>query len=234
MTRDEEGTARRPIVAIDGPAGAGKSTVARRLARKLDYLYIDTGAMYRALALAAIRAGVDLDDAAAVVECAGRQKISFRNSDEGQRVLLNGEEVECQIRTAEISEASSRVSRWGPVRDQLVALQRRVAAGGGVVMEGRDIGTVVFPDAELKIFLTAGVSERARRRAAELQACGMAVDLDSVEREVTERDRRDSEREIAPLKRAPDAVEVVTDGMTIDQVIEHLASLALALERREA
>jgi cytidylate kinase len=221
----------RPIVAIDGPAGAGKSTVARRLAARLGYVYIDTGAMYRAVALAAERQGVASDDPEGLAHLAAGLRLEFVPGGERPRLLVDGEDVSRAIRTPAMSRASSEVSRWPGVRAAMVAQQRRLAAEGGVVMEGRDIGTVVFPDARAKIFLTATPEERGRRRAEELAVRGEAVDLEQVVREVAERDRRDMERKHSPLRRAEDAVEFVTDGLTIDEVVDRLAGL---VREREA
>lgn len=217
----------RPIVAIDGPAGAGKSTVARRLAATLGYTYIDTGAMYRAVALAAARRNVPLDDAERLSALASDLRFAFANG-ERPRLLVNGEDVSGEIRTPEISRGSSLVSRWPGVRAALVRQQQRMGEAGGVVMEGRDIGTVVFPNARVKIFLTATVEERARRRCAEMEG---SPSLEEVRREVEERDRRDMEREHSPLRKADDAVEFYTDGLTIDEVVERLAGL---VREREA
>jgi len=220
----------RPIVAIDGPAGAGKSTVARRLARRLGYLYIDTGAMYRAVALAARRAGVDPDDGEALGDLAERLQFALAADGDSPRLLVDGEDVSDAIRTPEISRGSSLVSRWPRVRAALVAEQRRMGAGGGVVMEGRDIGSVVFPEARAKVYLTASVEERARRRTEELRARGEAVDPAEVLREVRERDERDCGRAHSPLCCACDAVEFSTDGLTIEEVVEGLAALVRARE----
>jgi cytidylate kinase len=216
----------RPIVAIDGPAGAGKSTVARMLARRLGYAYIDSGAMYRAVALFALRRSVPLDDAERLAELARELRFEFLpGRGDRPRVLVNGEDVSAAIRTPEIDTASSRVSQWRGVRSALVAEQQRMGAEGGVVMEGRDIGTVVFPQARAKIYLVASPEERARRRAKELAARGQRVDLAQVLGEVVERDRRDMEREHSPLFRAKDATEFLTDGLTIEQVVDGLEAL---------
>jgi cytidylate kinase len=215
----------RPIVAIDGPAGAGKSTTARLLARRLGYVYIDSGAMYRAVALAAARAGVSTSDEAGLTRLASALELEFVPDGERPRLRMGGEDVSAAIRTPEISRASSEVSRWPGVRCAMVTQQRRMAAEGGVVMEGRDIGTVVFPHARVKVFLTATADERARRRATEMAGHGAAADLDGVRREVVERDRRDMEREHSPLRRAPDAVELVTDGLSVEEVVERLAAI---------
>ena len=220
-----------PVVAIDGPAGAGKSSVARAVAARLGYVYIDTGAMYRAVALEASRRGISFEDEAALGELARGLNMEFVPNGERPPLLVNGEDVSQLIRSPEISQASSRVSQWSEVRAAMVEQQHRMVAAGeervpGAVMEGRDIGTVVFPDARCKIYLTATPGERARRRAAEMAARGEAVDLAEVERAVVERDRRDMEREHSPLRKAEDAAEVVTDGLTLEQVVDRLEQLA--------
>jgi cytidylate kinase len=192
--------------------------------------------MYRAVALAALRGGVSQDDEARLGELARSLRMEFAPDGDRPRLLMNGEDVSALIRTPELSQGSSRVSQWSAVRAAMVEQQRRMAAAcagraAGAVMEGRDIGTVVFPDARCKIFLTATPRERARRRAEEMQAHGERVDVAEVERAVIERDRRDMEREHSPLRQAEDAVEVVTDGLTLEQVVERL--VALARERVE-
>jgi len=204
------------IVAIDGPAGAGKSTLARRVAAKLGAVYIDTGAMYRAVALAALRSGIPLDDAERLEALAGQADIGFEPG--GSRVLLDGEDVSEAIRKPEISPASSRVSAIPGVRRALVSKQREMAASGSVVMEGRDIGTVVFPGAEVKIFLDANPEVRAARRVRELEEKGPAPPAAEIAREIRERDRRDSTRADSPLTRAPDAVLLDTTALSLDEV----------------
>lgn len=206
-------------MAIDGPTAAGKSTVAREIARRLGYAYLDTGAMYRAVALAAQRRGTDLSDHAALTRLARGLAIEFTGAPDGGRVLVDGEDVTDAIRSPEVSEASSRVSTIPGVREAMVARQRVLAAAGGVVMEGRDIGTVVLPDAEVKVFLTASLDARAGRRHAELLARGVAVTLDEVRRQVADRDRRDETRAHSPLRPAPDAVTVDTTDLTLAQAI---------------
>jgi cytidylate kinase len=203
----------RMIVAIDGPAGAGKSTIARRVADRSGFLYIDTGAMYRAVALAALRAAVPLDNQTALARIADEAQIEL-----GASVMLNGEDVSEAIRTPEVSQAASKVSAAPGVRVALVRKQQAMGARNRAVMEGRDIGTVVFPRAEVKIFLTASPEERARRRVEELRAKGVAADHADVAREMRERDLRDSTREVSPLRKADDAVEVDTTGLTLEQV----------------
>ncbi len=198
------------VIAIDGPAGAGKSTVARAAAERLGFTYLDTGAMYRAIAVAA-NGGAD---AAAIARAAQLEL--------GERVLLDGEDVTERIREPWVSEAASRVSSDPAVREALVAQQQRILAEGDWVAEGRDIGTVVAPDAEVKVFLTADPAERARRRAAEL-----GTDPDVVARDQALRDERDRNREHAPLVAAPDAVPVDTTGLSLDQVVEQIVTLAV-------
>lgn len=219
----------RPIVAIDGPAGAGKSTVTRNVAAALGYLVLDTGAIYRSVALAARNAQVDWADARAVAaiasELACRNAIEFRAlSTSGQSVLLDGLDVSAAIRTQEIAEGASRVSSIPEVRAALLELQRAVGRAGGVVVEGRDIGSVVFPDAEAKFFLTASVEVRAQRRLDELLARGERADFERVANEVRDRDERDRNRAIAPLIQAPDAHLVDSSHMTIDEVVQHIVA----------
>ena len=205
------------VIAIDGPAGAGKSTVARALAAKLGFTYLDSGAMYRCVALAALRRGADLDDAAAMAELAGSIAISL----EGERVELDGEDVSAAIREPEVSEASSRVSVHPGVREAMVARQRELIAAGRYVAEGRDIGTVVSPEAPLNVFLTASAEERARRRSAQL-----GEDPETVLAAQRERDRRDETREHSALRAAADAVEIDTTGFSQDEVVARIAVLA--------
>jgi cytidylate kinase len=205
------------VIAIDGPAGAGKSTVARRLAEALGFTYLDSGAMYRSLALAALRAGIDVDDAAGLGMLARRVQLTLDRDAVG----LDGEDVSAAIRTPEVSAAASRVSVHPPVREAMVERQRELIAAGRYVAEGRDIGTVVSPDSPLKIFLTASDAERARRRAAE-----SGEDEADVLAAQAERDSRDREREIGALRPASDAVELDTTGLDIDEVVARVAELA--------
>ena len=216
------------VVAIDGPAGAGKSTAARLLAQRLGFFLLDTGAIYRSLALLARREGIDWSDGERLGERAARLVVRFHDGDGEQRVIVDEQDVSQAIRTPEISGGASRVSALPAVRAALLELQRTIARQGGCVVEGRDIGTVVLPWAPLKFFVTASVQERARRRHAELAARGQAADMAQVEAEIRERDHRDETREVAPLRRADDALLVDTSNMTIDQVVAHLEQVARA------
>lgn len=216
---------KRPVVAIDGPAGSGKSTVARMLAKRLGFTHVDTGALYRGVALLAIRAKVPLTDETAVAAAAHDAKLEFRQLEDGNLLHINGENVHRQIRTEEVSQASSKVSAYPSVRALLLGFQRELGKNGGIVLEGRDIGTVVFPDAGVKVFLTASIEARAKRRTMELAAKGTAVELDRVMAEMAQRDKQDSERPISPLKQAADAVLVDTSSMSIESVLDHLESL---------
>ena len=217
------------IIAIDGPAGAGKSTVARRVAIATGFTYLDTGAMYRTIALHVRREGIAVDEEGRIVELANRVRISFSplGEDETQRVYSEEEEITSLIRTPDMSEITSQIASLGGLRKVVVELQREMAIVGerGVVLEGRDIGTVVFPNADLKIFLTASVEERSRRRLQELLTKGAEADSEAIRREIIERDARDSGRKESPLKRAEDAHEVVTDGLTIEEAVERILEL---------
>jgi len=206
------------IIAIDGPSGAGKSTLAKRLARELGFTYLDTGALYRALALKVLRQGVDLADDARMAELLSSTAIDLREERGKLVVLMDGQDVAGDIRTPEVSQTASKASALGSVRARLLELQRDLGKRGSVVAEGRDIGTVVFPDAEVKIFLDASVGERARRRYQELRAAGRSVQLEETLQEMEERDRRDSERDLAPLCQAADAVRVDSSAADAEQV----------------
>ncbi len=213
------------VIAIDGPAGAGKSTIAKLVAKELNAIYIDTGAMYRAMALYLLRSHIDIEDEKALNECVASADISIRFVDGEQQVLLNGENVNSLIRTEEVSGMASVSSAKSVVRVKLVDLQRRLAEDNDVVMDGRDIGTHVLPNAKPKIYLTASSKVRARRRYDELTAKGETCDLETIEKDIIERDERDKNREISPLRQAEDAVLIDTSDMTIDQVKEKIISL---------
>jgi len=223
---------RELIIAIDGPSGAGKSTLSKLLARTLGYTNIDTGAMYRCVALASQRRRIDVADAAALAELCALLQIEFVRGDGEERVLLDGEDVTAAIRTPEVSLLTSRVAACPAVREALVRLQRDMGACGGVVLEGRDIGTVVFPAAEVKFFLLASARERGRRRFEELSAKGLAVDLEQTVAEVEARDAADSAREHAPLLQAADAVPIDSTRLSIDEVLAEMLRIVQA--RRQA
>jgi cytidylate kinase len=211
-------------VAIDGPAGAGKSTVAKRLADELGFVLVDTGALYRAVALAAQRSNLDWDDEGPVAELAqalvGRRALSFaRDPERGIRVQLDGEDVTDAIRAADIGMGASTVSAYPAVRAALLDLQRQAGISGGVVLEGRDIGTVVFPDAELKFFLTADAGVRAKRRFDELAAKGADISLEQTLADVSRRDQQDTTRAVAPLREAEDSTRIDSSDMTVDQAV---------------
>lgn len=212
-------------IAIDGPAGAGKSTIAKKIAEKLKIVYIDTGAMYRTVGLAAVRSGIDPKDEKGVCGILDSIDIEIAHGDDGQIVYLNGTDVSREIRTPEISVAASDVAVIAKVREKLVELQRSLAEKTDVVMDGRDIGTFVLPDAGIKIFLTASSDERAARRFAELREKGENVTLDEVKRDMEYRDKNDSSRSIAPLKAAHDSIRVDTTGKTLDESVEMILDI---------
>jgi cytidylate kinase len=223
---------RRPIVvAIDGPAGAGKSTVSKRLTSLLGYRLLDTGALYRSVALSAKRRGVSYDDAGALAAIAAGLVVNFQLDGMTNRVFLSGEDVSAAIRTPEVSEGSSIVSAVPEVRAALLQLQRELAGKGGVVAEGRDVGTVVLPDAGAKFFLTASDEVRARRRVEELRAAGIAAMYDETLAEMRRRDERDSSRAAAPLVCAPDAIVVDSSVLAIDEVVDQMVQIVRERER---
>lgn len=212
-------------VAIDGPAGAGKSTVARKTAEKLGFLYVDTGALYRAIGLYMLQNGVDPGDAGAVIPLLKTLTVSLKYCDGEQRVFLCGTDVSDLIRTDDVSLAASRVSAIPEVRSFLLSLQRDLAKENNVLMDGRDIGTVVLPDAQVKVFLTASAEERAERRYLQLIRSGAKADYEEVLEDLKQRDYNDTHRAIAPLKPAPDAVLMDTTGETLEQSVAHLIRL---------
>ncbi|GAA0458838.1 (d)CMP kinase [Alkalibacillus silvisoli] len=212
-------------VAIDGPAAAGKSTVAKKIAKKLDYLYLDTGAMYRALTLKALRESIDLEDEQALAKLSSEIKISFKHKEEQQDVLLNGEDVTKSIRKTDVTNNVSIASKHRLVREQMVDMQRDLANEVNVVVDGRDIGTYVLPDAEVKVFLVASVQERAERRHKENIKSGINSDLEQLKAEIERRDQIDSQREMAPLTKADDAVEIDTTSKSIEDVCNQILTI---------
>ncbi len=213
------------IIALDGPAGSGKTTTAKRLAEKLSYVYIDTGAMYRAVTLAWMRSGLEINDkyAAKLVDSI---KVELVNKGNGQLTYLDGKDVSDEIRTTEVTKLVSPVSAMPYVREKMVAMQREMGFKGGVVMDGRDIGTAVFPNADLKIFLIASIDARAERRTKEMLEKGMDANVEDIKQQIIDRDNYDSSREYSPLKKADDAIEIDTSNMTIDDQVDSIYNLA--------
>lgn len=217
-------------IAIDGPAGSGKSTIARILSHKLGFIYVDTGAMYRAIALYCLRQGLKAEEEEKIERLLPQIEVSIAYEEGNQVVYLNGENVSDQIRTPQVSAMTSPVAAYGPVREKLLELQRRLARENDVVMDGRDIGTHVLPDAELKIYLTASVETRALRRYKELEEKGDKTPLTEIEESIRQRDERDMNREIAPLKQAEDAYFLDSSDLTIDEVVAKIEDIARGKE----
>lgn len=213
-------------IAIDGPAGAGKSTIAKLAAKELGFIYIDTGAMYRTIALYLLRADVDCEDSAALEKALREIEVEIGYSDGAQQLILNGENVTDLIRTEEVSQMASISSAKPSVRQKLLQLQRGAAEKYNVIMDGRDIGTVILPHAQLKIYLTASIEERARRRYEEMKAKGVSCDLAEIEADIAERDERDMNREVSPLRQAEDAVLIDSSHMTVEEVCQEICELA--------
>ncbi len=212
-------------IAIDGPAGAGKSTIAKQLAKELSFIYVDTGAMYRSMALYFMRNGIAKEDEAAISDACKTVEVSIAYEDGEQQVLLNGENVSKEIRKEEVGKMASATSVYKEVRKKLVELQQKLAADKDVIMDGRDIGTCVLPNAQVKIYLTASVETRAERRYQELQEKGAACDLEVIKKDIADRDYQDMHREISPLKQAEDAILVDSSDMGIEEVVETIKNI---------
>jgi len=224
---------RRPVVAIDGPAGSGKTTTAKLVAERLGFIHLDTGAMYRAVTLKVLRSGIDLSDLEEITGLLESTRVSLEAGEQRARILLDGEDVTAEIRSPEVTRLVSRVSSLRPVREAMVREQRRMGRDGGIVLEGRDIGTVVFPDAEVKIFLSADLDERVRRRLAELSTQGMSASAGELRREIQERDRMDSTREQSPLRRATDAIELDTSRLSVEEQVQLVTEHVRAMIKEE-
>jgi CMP/dCMP kinase len=217
---------RKIVIAIDGPAASGKSTTARLVAERLGYLHIDTGAMYRVVTLRVLEERIPLNDVDRITSLAEQLRIRLERAENANRVFVDNRDVTREIRTESVTQSVSAVSSYPRVRGILVREQRRIAQGGGVVLEGRDIGTVVLPNADLKIFMVAEVAERVRRRKSELEAVGVSVESATLQEEILERDRLDSTREASPLRKAAGAIEVDTSRMTIEQQVQFVVDKA--------
>lgn len=212
-------------VAIDGPASAGKSTVAKLVAKQFNYVYCDTGAMYRAITLKALQAGVSLDNVDEISKIVKSSKITFAPSNDGQRVFIDGDEITQEIRQEDVTNSVSAVAAIADVRKELSDQQKQIALNGGIVMDGRDIGSTVLPDAEVKIFLVASVEERAQRRYKENIQKGINTPLDELQLEIEARDYKDSHRKISPLTKAKDAIEIDTTSLSIEEVVSEIAKV---------
>jgi cytidylate kinase len=212
-------------IAIDGPAGAGKSTIAKEIAKKINFVYVDTGAMFRSMALYLLNNNIDPENEELVSSSCPDMDITITYVDGEQQVILNGENVSGKIRTEEVGKTASTIAKYGAVRTKLLELQRALASKEQVIMDGRDIGTAVLPNAELKVYLTASSDERARRRVKQLEENGMEADFEEIKADIIKRDEQDMNREIAPLKQADDAVLVDSSDMSVEEVVNHIVSL---------
>lgn len=221
---------KRAVIAIDGPAAAGKSTIARKVAQQLGYTYIDTGAMYRAVTLQALKEGVSLREEEQLQQLLQRMTLRLQPEENMQRVFIDDEDVTESLRSSEVTNAVSTVAQYSKVREIMVEKQQKLAAQGGVVMDGRDIGTEVLPDADIKIFMTASVEERAERRYLENQSRGIHTSLEELQKEIAERDAQDMNRDVSPLRQAKDALLIDTTGQSIEQITEKIVQMTKGLE----
>ena len=221
---------KRAVIAIDGPAAAGKSTIARKVAQQLGYTYIDTGAMYRAVTLQALKKGVSLQREEDLKRLLQEMKLRLQPEENMQRVFIDDEDVTESLRSSEVTNAVSTVAQYSKVREIMVEKQQKLAAQGGVVMDGRDIGTEVLPDADIKIFMTASVEERAERRYLENQSRGIHTSLEELQKEIAERDAQDMNRDVSPLRQAKDARLIDTTGQSIEQITEKIVQMTKGLE----
>jgi cytidylate kinase len=210
------------IIAIDGPAGAGKSTVSKTLAKKLNYIYLDTGALYRALAYKTLKLKISLDDVSALADLCSNTNVVLKNINGQMKVYVDGEDVEEKIRTEEVGLAASKISTFAVVRERLLNLQREAGAEGGIVAEGRDMGSVVFPHADYKFYLDANLEERIKRRHKELLEKSVSVEYKSIQKDMFARDKQDKQREIAPLKAPDDAIIINSDNLSVPEVVEKI------------
>jgi cytidylate kinase len=224
MSGDYIDMAENLVITIDGPAGAGKSTISKILAKKLDYIYLDTGALYRALAYKALKLNIDLNDVASLKDLCLKTDVFLKNVNGHMRVFVDGEDVEDKIRTEEVGLAASKISTYAVIREKLLDLQREAGVRGGIIAEGRDMGSVVFPGADFKFYLDAGVDERARRRHKELKIKGISAEYQSIQRDIIARDQQDKQRELAPLKAPEGAIVIDSDNLSIEKVVEKIFS----------
>ncbi len=221
------------VIAIDGPAASGKSTTSKLTAKRLGYLHVDTGAMYRAMTLKIIESGVDVSDTVRITEIARKTAIRLEDYDDELKIFLDGRDVTKNIRSQAVTKNVSAVSALKDVREVMVREQRQMGKNGGIVLEGRDIGTVVFPDADVKIFMVADVEERARRRAKELEKQGTQIPFEQLVNEIIERDQKDSQRDISPLRKADDAHILDTSNLTIEEQVDFIVTIAKELIHQE-
>lgn len=218
---------KRIVIAIDGPAGSGKSSIARVVAKKLEFLYVDSGAIYRAYTLQCLKEGIDIDDSNDMIGFLKRTAVTVKNHDDAQNIFVNGAEVSNEIRSLQVTAKVSSLSEKEKIREEVTRKLRKIAGDRSVVMEGRDIGMVVFPNADLKVFVTASIEARARRRRKDFELSGVKSDLEQLRNDLAKRDKQDSDRSLAPLQKAPDAIVLDTTDQSLDESVESVVQLAL-------